>query len=209
MIKLYYAPGACSLAAHIVLEELGTPYEIVRLDLTSGEQRKPEYLAINPKGRVPLLVTAQGTLTESAAILAYLADSKPEIGLLPADPWERAQALSFVAWCSGTVHGVAFASVFRAARFADDETAQVAVREKGQRDVRLNLAEIEKRLAGREWVMNHFGIADLYPLIFRRWAARLGVEMADFPELVAHAARVAKRPSVARVLATEGIRIDA
>lgn len=207
-MKLFCAPGACSLAAHIVLQELGDPFEIALLNLANGDQRKPDYLALNPKGRVPYLVTALGGLTESAAILTYLADLKPELHLLPQQPWQRAQALSFLAWCTGTVHGQAFASVFRSARFSDDEATFPAIRAKGMSDLRTHLGQIDGRVAGREWLMDHFTIADLYPLIFRRWAVRVGIDVAAYPALVAHANRVAARPAAARAIAAEGIQID-
>ncbi len=207
-MKLFLSPGACSLAAHIVLEELGDPYEVAVVNVAEGDQRKPEYLALNPKGRVPFLVTPQGGLSESVAILSFLADRKPELALLPADPFARAQALSFVVWCSGTVHGAAFAGYFRPARFADDETAQAAVKAKSASEIFAHLNVIEQRFASRDWVLDHYSIADLYPLIFRRWAARIGVDMSLFPNLVAHADRVAARPAAARTIAQEGIRLD-
>jgi glutathione S-transferase len=208
MMKLFYSPGACSLAAHVALEELGAPYEAVLVNVAQGDQRKPEFLALNPKGRVPFLVTEQGGLSESVAILTYLADRRPDLGLLPADPWSRAQALSFVTWCAGTVHGTAFAGVFRSARFADDETAHPAIKEKGTSDVRAHLATINERVTGRDYVMDHFTIADLYPMIFRRWAARVGLDMGAYPALLAHAERIASRPAAARAIAQEGIRLD-
>ncbi len=208
-MKLFLAPGACSLAAHIVLEELGEPYQAVTLNLMNGDQRTSEYLAMNPKGRVPYLVTDQGGLSESVAILTFLADKRPDLALLPQDPWGRASALSFLAWCAGTVHGAAFASVFRPGRFADEEAVHPAIRAKGLNEVHAHLAAIDARLSGRDWIMDHFTIADLYPMIFRRWAARVGVDMSAYPNLVAHAERVAARSAAARAITQEGIRLDA
>lgn len=207
-MKLFLAPGACSLAAHIVLEEIGQPYEAVTLNLMNGDQRGADYLAMNPKGKVPFLVTPSGGLSESVAILTYLADSRPDLSLLPGDAFARAEAMSFLTWCSGTVHGHAFASVFRAARFADDEAAQAAIKAKGLAEVTSHLQAIEARLRGREWVLDHFTVADLYPMIFRRWAARVGIAMEAYPALVAHAERVAARPAASRAIAQEGIRLD-
>lgn len=208
MMKLYYAPGTCSLAAHIVLEELGVAFEPIRLDLANGDQRAPDYLAINPKGRVPALVTDQGVLTESPAILTFLADSARDAELWPSGAWGRAQALSFVTWCSGTVHGVSFAGLFRPARFATDEGAQAEIKVTARQSLEAQLGEIEARVAGRDWVFERFSIADLYPLIFRRWAARIGVDMSAYPGMVAHASRVAARPAAARAIAREGIQLD-
>ena len=208
-MKLFYAPGACSLAAHIVLEEIGRPFEAVRLDLAAGDQRKPDYLALNPKGRVPLLVTDHGALTESVAILTHLALSAPEANLLPADAWARAQVLSALAWLSGTVHGQAFASIFRPARFTDDPAAQETVKAKGRGDAIAHLATMDAMLAGKDWMGGTFSIVDPYFLILRRWAIRIGVDVTAHAHLAAHAERLAARPAAARVLAREGIRIDA
>lgn len=207
-MTLYYAPGACSFAAHAVLHTIGAPFTAVRLNLMEGDQRKPDFLALNPKGRVPALVTEAGVLTESPAILQFLVDSAPAHGLLPSDPWARAQAISFLAWCSGTVHGVGFASVFRQARFASDEAAHAAIRATGLDSVRGYLTEIDERLSGRAFVFDQFGVADLYPMIFRRWAARVGIAMDAYPSLLAHADRVAAQAGVAKAIAAEGIALD-
>jgi glutathione S-transferase len=208
-VKLFYAPGACSLAAHMVLEEIGRPFEAVRLDLMAGDQRQPDYLALNPKGRVPLLVTEAGALTESVAILSFLADSAPEKQLLPAATWARAQALSLLVWQSGTVHGTGFAAIFRPARFSDDESAFPALKAKGVSEAQAHLATMNARLSRRDFAFDHFTIADPYFLILRRWAIRVGIDVAAHTALAAHAERLAARPAVQRVLAREGIRIDA
>jgi glutathione S-transferase len=207
-MKLFYAPGACSLAAHVALEEIGAPFEAVRLNLMEGDQRRPDFLAINPKGLAPALATPAGVLTESVAILVFLADANPGAHLLPADPWMRAQAISFLAWCSGTVHGVAFAGVFRPGRFAADEAVHPVIRASALEAVKGHLAGIDQRLTGRDWVFDAFSVADLYPLIFRRWGARVGIDMVAYPALLAHADRLAQRPAVARVIAREGIKLD-
>lgn len=208
-MKLFYAPGACSLAAHIVLEEVGRPFEAVRLDLAAGDQRKADYLALNPRGRVPLLITDQGSLRESVAILTYLAGLDPSKALLPADPWQRAQALSTLVWQSATVHGQAFASIFRAARFTDDAAAQATVTAKGRADAMLHLADMDAMLAGKEWFAGSFSIADPYFMILRRWAIRVGMDVTPFTALTAHAERLAARPSAQRAMEREGIRFDA
>ena len=209
MMKLFFAPGACSLAAHIALEEIGAPFEAVRVNLMEGDQRKPDYLAINPKGRVPALVTERGVLTESPAILFHLAERFPQANLLPQDPWLKAQAMSFVIWCSGTVHGVAFASVFRQTRFSADESTHPAIRATGLENARTHLEEIETQLDGREWMFDGFSIADLYPMILRRWGARVGLDVSAFPGLAALAERIAARPGAARAIAREGIQLAA
>jgi glutathione S-transferase len=205
---LFYAPGACSLASHIILEELGSPFEAVRLDLAAGDQRKAEYLALNPKGRVPLLRGPQGALSENVAILVYLADRAAPGTLLPADPWARAQALSFLVWLSGTVHGQSFASVFRAARFTDEQSAFEGLKSKGRSDLADHVAAMATQLGDQEWAFGEFSIVDPMVAVLTRWGVRIGMDLSAFPALAAHSARLAARPAAARAIAREGIRID-
>jgi glutathione S-transferase len=118
MLRLYFATGTCALATHIALEEAGAAYEAVRLDFAAQGQRTPEYLALNPKGRVPALVTESGTLTETPALLVYVAQSFPAAELAPlADPFALAQAQEFNSYLCSTVH-VAHAHGRRGARWA-------------------------------------------------------------------------------------------
>jgi glutathione S-transferase len=206
-LKLYYAPGACSLAAHIALEEAGLSFEVERLDLMAGQQRDPAYLALNPKGRVPFLVTDHGGLSESVAILGYIAALAPEKALLPADAWARAQAMSLLAWLSGTVHGTGFATVFRPGRFADDADAHPAIKAKGLAEVETYLDQMNARIEGRVYAFDHFTVVDPYFLILRRWGIRVGLNPARWPALTTHAERVAARPGAARAIAREGINL--
>src|SRR5688572_32856970 len=105
MLKLFWAPGTCALASHIALEEAGAQVETVKLDFTKGDQRKPEYLKINPKGRVPALVTDRGILTETPAMLVYVAQSFPKAGLAPIDdPFLFAEIQSFNSWLCSHLH---------------------------------------------------------------------------------------------------------
>src|SRR6266705_6053675 len=122
MLKLYYAPGTCALASHIALEEAGAPYTTERLDFKANQQNSPEYLKVNPKGRVPTLVTDRGTLTETPAMLAYIAQSFPQAKLAPLDAFAFAQAQSFNSYLCSTVH-VAHAHKMRGYRWADDPAA--------------------------------------------------------------------------------------
>jgi glutathione S-transferase len=209
-VRLFYAPGACSLAPHILLEETGRPFEAVRVDFAAGEQRSADYLALNPRGRVPLLVTEQGALRENVAICQYIADLDPTLGLLPADPWARAQAISVMSWMSGTVHGQAFASWFRAARFTDDAAAQETVKAKGRADALAHLAEMDEMLAGKTWFAgDRCTAADPMFMILRRWGIRIGLDVAHFKALAAHSERLAVRPAAVRAMEREGIRFDA
>ncbi|HYE51246.1 MAG TPA: glutathione S-transferase N-terminal domain-containing protein [Azospirillaceae bacterium] len=207
MTTLYYGPGACSLAPHIALEETGAPFDTVRVVLAEGQQLKPEYLAVNPRGRVPALVVDGKLLTEAAAILAYVARRYPEAGLLPDDPWEQGQAFSWMGFLASSVH-IAFAGIWRPARFAGDAEVHPELQKTGRATVERYFAEIEERLAGREWALSRYSVVDPYLLVFYRFGLRVGLPMAErFPEWTRHAARMQERPAVQRVLAREGIAI--
>ncbi len=206
MIKLYYAPGGCSLAPHIALEEAGAEFEAVRLDFQSAEQRGPGYLAINPKGRVPALVTDQGVLTECVAILAWIAQQWPRAGLAPLDdPWAFAQMQSFNAYLASSVH-VAYAHVSRPGRYADGEDAAAAMRAKAPEALDGLFALIEAQLSdGRPWVHgDRYTVSDPYLFVMTGWV--YGRELLDpeaTPFLRRHRERVAARPAVLRVLERE------
>ena len=126
MLRLFYSTGSCALASHIALEEAGAEYEAIRMDLRAGDQHKPEFLDLNPKGRVPALVTNMGVLTENLSILAFIAQSFPDAQLAPSDPFGFGQVQAFNGYLASTVH-VAHAHGPRASRWADDEAAQAAI----------------------------------------------------------------------------------
>jgi glutathione S-transferase len=132
MLTLYFSPGACSLASHIAIEETGAPYEAKLTALARGEQRTPEYLAINPRARVPALKTEDGVITENVAILTYLAKRFPEKNLLPRDLPGEVRCISTMAWLSNTVHP-GFTRVFRPERFAEDAATHEAIKKSGRR----------------------------------------------------------------------------
>ena len=144
-IKLFYSPGACSLAPHIVLEEIGAPYELVRLALHKGEQRTPENLKINPKGRVPALVEDGWALAENPAILRYLARRFPEMRLWPDDARPEARCAEWLAWIASTVH-VAFVQVRRPERYASDPQALQDVVSKGKQTCREVWGQVDQTL---------------------------------------------------------------
>ena len=206
MIKLYYAPGGCSLAVHIALEEAGAEFEAVRLDFQRTQQRSPDYLAINPKGRVPALATGKGVLTECVAILAWIAQTWPEAGLAPLDnPWAFAQVQSFNAFLASSVH-VAYAHVSRPGRYADGDEAAAAMRAKAPEALGAFFALIEGQLSdGRPFVHGErFSISDPYLYVMTGWVfSRELVDPAAVPLVAAHHARLSQRPAVQRVLARE------
>src|SRR5215218_5966841 len=148
--KLYYAPGACSLASHIALEEIGLPYETQKLNLAEGDQRKPDYLRLNPRGRVPTLVVDGEPITENVGILTYLGGGHADAGIWPRKTWDQSKLVSTMAWLSNTVHP-AYAHYFRAERYVDDDGAKEAVKQKGIASFRGYLEEIDRLLAGQKW----------------------------------------------------------
>ena len=165
-ITLYYGPGACSMASHIALEELGLQYDTVKLNLAEGDQRKPEYLKLNPRGAVPTLVVDGEVMTENTGILTYLAGGLPKKGLWPDDTWHQGKAISTMAWLSNTVH-VAYRHYVRPARYSDDASTHEAIKAKGKQSFHECLKEIDALLAGREWAIgDHYTVVDGYLLVF-------------------------------------------
>lgn len=209
MIKLYYSPGSCSLAPHIVLEELGIAYEPVLVSLKDGEHKKADYLRINPKARVPTLNVDGKILTETVAILTYLGGGFAERGLWPKETWKQAEALSLMAWLASSVQ-VSFAGMFRAERYATSDAAREDVKTTSRTMVESYCADIEKLLTGKTFAMGgQYTVCDPYLLVFYRWGYRIGINMKErFPVWTKHAQRVASRPTVKRVFEAEGIQID-
>jgi len=153
MLKLLSAPGTCALASHIALADAGVEYELVLLDFANDEQRKREYLAINPKGRVPALITDHGVLTETPAILAYIAQTLPNARLAPLnDAFAFARVQAFNSYLCSTVH-VAHAHRRRGTRWADDPAAIKAMRDKVPETVGACFELIEREMFAGPWVM--------------------------------------------------------
>jgi glutathione S-transferase len=206
--KLYYAPGACSLASHVALEEVGLPYETQKLDLAAGDQRSEAYLKVNPRGRVPTLVVDGQVLTENVGILTYLGGGYPKANLWPQKTWDQAKLVSTLAWCSNTVHPT-YAHVVRAARYADEESAQEAIKAKARTTFEGYLKEIDRLLEGHKWaVANQFTVADPYLLVFYRWGNRAKMDVRSLRNYSALVDRVMARPAVKKVMADEGITLD-
>jgi glutathione S-transferase len=207
-MKLYYAPGACSLASHIALEEAGLDYTTQKLNLMEGDQRKPEYLALNPRGRVPTLVADGNVLTENVGILTYIAGGYPQAKQWPEDTWHQALAVSTMAWLSNTVH-TTYAHTFRPQRYADDPAAQEAVKAKAKTSYLDYLKEIDGLLKGRKWAIgNHYTVVDGYLLVFYRWGNRSQMPVHEMKNYSALVDRVLARPTVKKVMADEGITMS-
>jgi glutathione S-transferase len=201
MLKLYYARNTCALASHIALEEAAAPYEAVRVDFGSSEQRGPEYLKINPKGRVPSLVTERGILTETPAILAFVAQSFPKAKLAPVDdPFSFAEIQAFNSYLCSTVH-VAHAHGGRGYRWANDETSFADMKRKVPQTMRECFTVIENNMLRGPWVCGDaYTICDPYLFTVSGWLGRDQVDIAEFPKVNAHAEAMKARPAVQKVL---------
>jgi len=199
MLKLYYSPGACALASHIALEEAGAAYETRKIDLRAGEQKTPEYLAVNPAGSTPALETDHGVLTQNAAILPYVAQLHPQAGLAPTEPFAFARFQAFNGYLASSVHPALGRLLFGGLEGEAREAAQTMALTK--------LQLVEDKLLEEPWVFGErYTASDGYLAVFSRWArqARL-LDPASFPKLNAHLDRVQARPAVQRVLEAEGI----
>jgi glutathione S-transferase len=203
MFKLYYAPGTCALASHITLEEVGAPYSAERLNFKENQQNSPDYLKINPKGRVPTLVTDNGVLTETPAILAFIAHSFPDAKLVPQDPFAFAQVQSISSYLCSTVH-VAHAHKMRGARWATEETSFADMKRKVPETMTACFTLIERDMLRGPWVMGEqYTICDPYLYTVGLWLEGDGVDVATLPKVMAHRQRMSERPAVQKVMAEE------
>jgi glutathione S-transferase len=203
MLTLYYTPKTCALATHIALIDAGTDYTLKRISFATGEQRTPEFLALNPKGRVPALVTPQGILTETPALLTYLAQTHPKASLAPTDPFALARLQSFTAFLSSTLH-VAHAHGPRGSRWTDDPAAQSALKAYVPTAVTAAFKLIEDGMLQGPFVMcDTYTIADPYLFTMSTWIEADQVDTTQIPRVMAHREMMSQRPSVIRALAEE------
>ncbi len=222
VLRLFYSPGACSMAPHIALEEVGVPFES-EIILSRGEREgamtaTAEWHRINPKGRVPALLGVPGSiggapqlLTEVPAILYYVASLDPSVGLLPADPAPAARCFEWMNWLSSNVHAMSFGQIWRAQRYSDDEEALDAIRAKGRSSLLEQYAYIDLVLGdGRDWAIPEgYTVVDPYLLVFFQWGQRIGVDMrGHYPSYARCIDRILERPAVQRVLEREGVSIQ-
>ncbi len=204
MYTLYFAPGTCALASHIALAESGLPYEIKRIRFAENEQRSEAYLKINPKGRVPALVTDKGVLSETVAILAFIAQAVPQAKLAPlADPFLFARMQAFNAYLASTVH-VAHAHGRRGARWADEPSSHADMLRKVPQTMGECFRLIENDfLAGPYVLGEQYSVADPYLFTIAGWLEGDKVDIAEFPRVQAHYERMKARPAVQKALAEE------
>jgi glutathione S-transferase len=204
MITLYVAPGSCSLASHIALRDAGADFTVARVDFKATQQQSADYLKINPKGRVPALVTPHGMLTETPAILAYIAQSHPQARLAPSnDPFAFAELQAFNSYLCSTVH-VAHAHRMRGYRWTDDADAIVALQKKVPANMAACFSLIERDMLRGPWVMGEaYTIADPYLFTLAGWLDGDGVDVARFPKVAGHHRRMSERLAVKAAIAAE------
>lgn len=204
MMILYYFYPACSLAAHICLEESGLPFEARVVDL-KDPAKEAEFRKVNPRSRVPALITDDNqVLTENVAIMTYVAELAPKANLLPRDAQQRAQCMSFLLWGASTAH-INFRMSFRPYRFSADAATHEAISAAGRQNFWENLSEIDRRLAGQDWIMGKdFSAADGYALRFYDWGRIAKHPVETLQAFTAHKDRMLARPAVSRVLKREG-----
>ena len=204
MLKLYYAPGTCALASHIALEEAGADYEAIRLNFKNDDQKKPDYLKINPKARVPALVTDRGVLTETPALLTYIAQSFPAAKLAPLDdPFALAKVQAFNSYLCSTVH-VAHAHRMRGTRWTDDAAAIESMKKKVPQTVGECFALIEREMFVGPWVTGKdYTVADGYLFTLTQWLGGDGVDINKTPKIAEHFRRVGERPAVRKAIEDE------
>jgi glutathione S-transferase len=201
-MKLYYAPGACSMSDHIALEWIGKPYTAQKM--TKEGMKSPEYLKLNPAGAVPVLENDGWALTQNAAILNYLADTFPEAGLGgDGTPKGRAEINRWLSFFNADVHP-AFHPLFGATSFLDDAAAE-QTRDKARSKLRDLFGRADKQLQGRDWIAGTRSIADPYLFVTLRWAKGMNVDLSGYDNLAKFVERMSADPSVRKVLAEEGL----
>ena len=204
MFTLYYALNTCALASHIALKDAGAPYNLRRVDFGTTQQQSPDYIAVNPKARVPAMVTPRGILTETPAILTFIAQSYPAARLAPLDdPFAFAEMQAFNSYLCSTVH-VAHAHRMRGSRWADDPASFADMKRKVPQTVTACYSLIENGMLKGPWVMGeHYTVADPYLFTLAQWLEDDGVDPARIPRVMEHRMRMLERPNVRHAIAEE------
>ncbi len=206
-MKLYFSPGACSIGIHLLLEEIGKPYEVEQIKVSANEQFKPEFVAVTPKSKVPALMRDDGSvLTEYGAIATWLARTNPDAKLLPHDPDAEVRAIEAMDYAVATVHMQGFTRIARPANFSPDEAQKEAVQARGREIYAKGLDILAEKLGGKPWVAgDEYSIGDSAVFYVASWAPRAGVERPA--PIAEHFARMKQRPAVQRMIAAEGLSI--
>jgi glutathione S-transferase len=205
-MKLYYAPGACSLGIHVLLEEIGKPYETELVNMKENAQYKPEYVAVSPKSKVPALRRDDGSvLTEYGAIATWLARTNPDAKLMPHDPDGEALALEAMDYAVGTIHMQGFARIARPTNFGLADAQTDAVKARGREIYAKGLGILADKLGDMEWVAGEYSMADSAVFYVSSWSKRAEVPLPA--PIAAHFARMKGRPAVQRMIAAEGLSL--
>ena len=203
-MKLYYAPGACSIGIHVLLEEIGKPYDSERVNLQQGEQYKPPFTDVNPKSKVPTLARDDGSvLTECPAIAYWRAKTNPAANLLPDDVDQQARALELTDYAVATIHMQGFGRQFRPSNFTPSAADEETVKARGKEIATKGFALLDKVLNGKDYVTGKFSIADAAVFYTEFWSKRVGISLPA--NCAAHLDRMLARPSVQRVMQQEGL----
>jgi glutathione S-transferase len=204
-MKLYYAPGACSIGIHVLLEEIGKPYQAEPVNLRDGAQFKPPFTGINAKAKVPTLERDDGSiLTEFPVIARWLARQNPQANLIPKDEEADTRAMEAMEYIVGTIHSQGFTRIFRTDRFAPSQSDHEAVKATGRENAEKGFALIDKQLEGKQYLAGEFSIADAALFYVEYWAAkRAGIQLPK--NCAAHFDRMMSRPAVQRALQQEGL----
>jgi len=204
-MKLFYAPGACSMGIHILLEEIGEPYELSKLDIKAGENYRPPFSELNPKGKVPTLQRDDGSVvTEFPVIAHYLAKTNPEAGLLPKSEEAELRGAEAMDYCVATIHMQGFGRLFRPGNFAPNEADHDAVKARGREIMEKGYALLDKQLAGKEWITGPYSIADNALFYVAFWGRKQGLTLPA--NVSAHLDRMMARPAVQRMMEQEGLK---
>lgn len=208
-LKLFFAPGACSFVPHAMLEMADVAFEPALVKLHKGEQRDPEYLALNPRGQVPVLVDDGEVVTQIVAILLHLDEKLPMAGILPPAGVERSRAVQKLVWMNNTVHPT-FTHVFMPEKFTDDAEAQKAIRSFGAARYREMLQEIEAMAEkAAPWMVGERpGALDAYALTLLRWGGYAGIDPTTLPATWGLVQRFAELPAVARAIERERLQLN-
>jgi len=205
-IRLWYSPGACSLAPHMLLNEIGHDFEPIRVPIREGAHLTEDFMRLNPKKRLPVLALDEEVITELPAIAFAISQLAPQHHLMGKTPLAQARVLEWLNWLSGTVHGQAYGGVWRPQRFADDETLYPAITAKGRQTVADCYAMIDAKLTGLHAVGDGLTAADALLHVLYRWGVGIGLDMRGaYPSFTRFAENMAQRPSLQRAIATEGL----
>jgi len=199
-MELFYAPNTVSIATLITLHEAEVPFTVTKLDFGKSEQQSKDYLSRNPKGRVPALVTDHGILTETPAMLPYIAGLNPSANLLPSDPFALAKLNEFSSYLASTAH-VNHAHRMRGARWATEQSSFDDMAAKVPQNMHDTFAYIQSECLQGPWVMgDQYTVADAYLFTVARWLKSDNVDIKAFPAITAHSDSMRERPAVQAAL---------